>query len=495
MKLLKASIGCFVGSALLFSACGVEPASICDAPLTCNGSSAEGGTETGLEGGADVVQPPAGCDAAAEPKDAPKCVVSDFGVFVDATNGADANAGTKEAPVKSITAALGKLGGKARVYVCEGTYAEHVKLTSAVSLYGGFACSGWTYSGTKAKVAPSDVGYALEVVGLSAPAIIADVSFTAMAGTDVSPSSIAAFVKNTSSLKLLRVGLEAGTGFSGNTPTKAATLALMTSMPTAASLNGNVGDANNGGAAQLCTCVGGGTSKGGAGGPKNGDGSDGTMAQAVNDPVTATGLRSTSAECIGSGQSGRFGSNAPGAASAAGAVALGTLTETGWSAESGKDGSLGGTGQGGGGGGGAANGGGGSGGCGGCGGEGGKGGGGGGASVALLAFNSPVALTGSTLTAASAGAGGAGGAGGDGGTGGDKGNGSGSGCGGGKGGSGGNGGSGGGGAGGVSVGVLYKAPIPTLATSQVTTGALGAKGTGPGSPGIDGEKADTLEAK
>jgi hypothetical protein len=127
-------------------------------------------------GGGDVVQPPVGCDPAADPKDAPKCVVSEFGVFVDATGGADANPGTKESPVKSIGAALGKLGNKQRVYVCEGTYAEHVKLTSAVSLYGGFACGAWSYSGGKAKIAPADVGYALQVDKVNDATLIEDLS-------------------------------------------------------------------------------------------------------------------------------------------------------------------------------------------------------------------------------------------------------------------------------------------------------------------------------
>jgi hypothetical protein len=115
----------------LVVACGsftADPSSGADA-------SNEGGSDAPVaDGGADVVQPPVGCDPLAEPKDAPKCVVSEFGLFVDATSGADANAGTKDAPVKTIGGALGKLGAKNRVYICEGTYAEHVKLTSAVSL-------------------------------------------------------------------------------------------------------------------------------------------------------------------------------------------------------------------------------------------------------------------------------------------------------------------------------------------------------------------------
>ena len=136
-----------VGGSLILLAAGC-PSSV---PALCDNGACEsndGGSDA-LDGGGDVVQPPAGCDPSADPKDAPKCVVSEFGVFVDGANGADGNAGTKESPVKSISAALGKLGGKTRIYVCEGTYDEHVKLTRAVSLYAGFACGAWSYSGTK----------------------------------------------------------------------------------------------------------------------------------------------------------------------------------------------------------------------------------------------------------------------------------------------------------------------------------------------------------
>ena len=87
----------------------------CDFGDCASPTNGEGGSDAPIgEGGADVVQPPAGCDPAADPKDAPKCVASDFGVFVDATSGADANPGTRESPVKSIAAALGKLGNKNR---------------------------------------------------------------------------------------------------------------------------------------------------------------------------------------------------------------------------------------------------------------------------------------------------------------------------------------------------------------------------------------------
>jgi hypothetical protein len=477
-----------LGTATLvtFTACGTETNGTCDETLTCGGTDG-GGDVIGDGGGGDVVQPPVGCDPAADPKDAPKCVVSEFGVFVDATGGADANPGTKESPVKSIGAALGKLGNKQRVYVCEGTYAEHVKVTSAVSLYGGFACGAWSYSGGKAKIAPADAGYALEVIKVNDATLIEDLSVTALAGTEAATSSIAAFVNASPKVTFRRVDLVAGNGFAGKTAAKGADGALMTSTPTAGTLNGNAGGVTNGGLAQLCTCVGGATSKGGGGGSLNGDGSPGEAVQAVNEPPAATGLGSTFAEC-GGGQNGRNGSNAPNATVGDGAKKLGALTEAGWVPESGIAGTAGTAGQGGGGGGGAGGGGGG-GACGGCGGAAGQPGAGGGASVALAVLNSPVTLVQCTLTAADAGAGGAGGDGGDGIAGGTKGNQGGAACLGGNGGKGGNGGTGGGGAGGVSVGVLYKGTKPSI-DATITTGAKGA----PGNDGIDGQKAETLEA-
>lgn len=407
-------------------------------------------------------------------------------MFVDATGGSDTNPGSKESPVKTIASALGKLAGKPRVYVCEGTYAEHVKLTSSVALYGGFACGAWTYTGKKARVAPGDAGYALEVNKVSDALFIADMSFTAAGGTEASTTSVAAFVNASAKVTLRSVELVAGKGAPGKSPAKSADGALMTSTPTAGTLNGNGGGPVNGGLAQLCTCVGGGTSKGGGGGNLNGDGNNGETAQAVNEPAAATGLGSTFAEC-GGGQTGRNGSNAPAASAAAGAKKLGTLSEAGWSPEPGQNATAGGAGQGGGGGGGAAGGGGG-GACGGCGGAGGKGAEGGGASIALLSLNSPVTLVQSTLTTDAAGLGGTGGPGGNGIAGGTKGNQGGGACTGGNGGKGGNGGAGGGGAGGLSVGVLYKGSRPAVEATIVT----GAKGD-PGNDAVDGQKADSLE--
>ncbi|AKU94738.1 hypothetical protein AKJ09_01402 [Labilithrix luteola] len=73
---------------------------------------ADGSPATALEQDASTDGPivegvpaPAGCDPTVEPKNSPKCVVNDYGVFVDGTTGNDSNAGTKESPVKTIGAA------------------------------------------------------------------------------------------------------------------------------------------------------------------------------------------------------------------------------------------------------------------------------------------------------------------------------------------------------------------------------------------------------
>jgi hypothetical protein len=173
--------------------------------------------------------------------------------------------------LKAAEAALasGERGALEALLRKEGIYSSHLTAWRRTrAIYGGFACGTWSYSGTKPKVAPADVGYAIEIAGVNDATVVEDVSFTAAAGTAAATSSVAAFVNASAKVTLRRVELVAGKGFAGSTPKKAADGALMTSMPTAATLNGNVGGATNGGLAQLCTCVGGETSEGGMGGKR-----------------------------------------------------------------------------------------------------------------------------------------------------------------------------------------------------------------------------------
>lgn len=402
-----------VGGGLLLVAAGC-PSSV---PATCDNGACDGldGGRDGdvTDGGADVVQPPPGCDPAVDPKDAPKCVVSEFGVFVDATGGADANPGTKESPVKSITAALGKVANKNRVYVCDGTYAEHVKLTSAVSLYGGFACGAWSYSGTKPKVAPADVGYALEIAYTTGDITVSDLSFVAANAVDKGQSSIAAFVHKASKVAIARSDLQAGTGKEG-LDGDGGTTGTITAVTGGGALNatGYPASGTTAGTVKTCTCSSGGTSAGGAGGGPLGGGAPGTPSLGGVAPVDGAG-GSGATGCVAAepNGSGNSGADATSAADAAKLTTFGSLDATGWKPQTGSAGTNASPGQGGGGGGGRdATSAGGGGGCGGCGGTGGKGGAGGGASVALLSLESAVVLRASKLTAGAAGAGGTGGA-------------------------------------------------------------------------------------
>jgi len=496
MKTISRSLLAMASTATLvaFAACGKETEGTCAEELGC------GKTDASADGvitdGPPPVDAPPGCDANAEPKDAPLCVVDSFGVFVDATGGNDTNPGTKASPLKTLGAALGKLAGKPRIYVCEGTYPERITLTSAASasLYGGFACGAWTYNASKPKVtAPADnAGPALLIDKVTSSLVIADMAFASAPGTEAATSSIAAFVDSASSVRFVRSKLDAALGFQGHDGAPG-----VTGTPDKA-LDGISAAGTTAGALTTCTCSSGGTTSGGGGGPVNGDGQNG----APNIPENPTGmptpktgkggLNASTMGCVYPGGLGLPGADAAPKSDALSITSPGAFTAAGWTPEPGKSGDPGLPGQGGGGGGGRAGAGGG-GACGGCGGTGGKGGGGGGASIALLSRASTVTLVATTLSTAGGGKGGAGGGGGGGGAG----SGSGGGCGGGDGGKGGDGGAGGGGAGGLSVGLLYKGPRPSLDPgSLVTTGPFGPKGQGgkPGTnDGLDGTKADALE--
>jgi hypothetical protein len=495
----------FIGGGLMLVAAGCPTSvpALCDNGACASDDAGANGDVIGTDGGGDVVQPPAGCDPGVEPKDAPKCVDSDFGVFVDANGGADGNSGRRDSPVKSVGAALGKLGNKNRVYLCEGTYAEHVKLTSAVSLYGGFACGAWTYSGAKPKVAPADIGYALEIGDTTAEVTVADLSFVSVDAVDKGQSSIAAFVHKASKVVFVRSALEAGAGKEGADGAGGAT-GTITAVSGGGVLNasGYPASGTTAGMIKTCTCSSGGTSSGAAGGGPAGAGALGMPSlggAAPNDGVG--GLANTNCGAAEPNGTGNTGADATSAAGAAKVTALGVLDATGWKPQAGATGASGTPGQGGGGGGGRDGAGGGAG-CGGCGGTGGVGGGGGGASGALLSVDSTITLRTSTLTAKAAGAGGAGGAKGSGASGGGgQPGGAGAtfaGCAGGDGGHGGDGGTGSGGAGGVAVAVLHKGTTPTNEGSTLTPGTKGIKGAG-GTPGTndgpEGQQGEMLQVQ
>lgn len=379
-------------------------------------------------------------------------------VFVSSSTGNDATGdGTKANPFASVGKALA--GSKPRIYVCAGAYAENVRVTRAVAIFGGFTCVNWTYDGTKPAIHSTPSSPALTVIGASA-VTIADLEIDGAAAGAIGSSSVAMLVSS-SWVDITRSALVAAAGQGGaDAPAAAEPYAPVTAS------NGNPGTAAAAGAPQTNACPRG-PSVGGSGGAPNGVGAAGSPGlPTILPPFPDAAHDGAGGSITGCNASigGRYGSY--GAAGAAGksATEYGTLNENGWMPVSSDPGGSGGTGQGGGG---SASvdqsGGGGGGGAGGCGGGGGAGGSGGGGSIALALVAASVHIDATTtLLAQQGGKGGPGTAGQIGQAGGFGGNGAGSACAGGRGGHVGSGGGGAGGNGGLSVGVLWTGTPPGI---------------------------------
>ena len=456
------------------------PDDVCGYPGFCGDSSSpgDGGKDAGPDG-------PVTCPSGHEPKDDPSCVSDALGIFVTPT-GNDSNPGTKESPVATVTKALAlaKSGGEGFVFVCEGSYTESVDVAQTISIFGGFQCSDWSYSGTQPKFTGAKPDYVFHLSGAD-DTVMGDLELDAPdAPANTGESSIGAFVANSQNVTFERMTIHAGKGSGG-----IAGVTTNYTFPDAGALAGNSATGIDGGIENSQNCPGGDTTVGGAGGYGNGTtGEDGK-------PALDGGLGGQLAAC-NSGGGGGDGSPASKGVDGAGAATLGGLDASGWQPQAGQQGAHGTAGQGGGGGLGITNGGGGGGGAGGCGGAGGAAGSGGGGSIAIIAVSSVVTCQSDDLLASAAGPGGIGAVGQTGAAGGSHGNGFGTGCSGGNGGAGGSGGAGGGGAGGVSVGVLSKGGtinIDSATQSNITPGTAGAKGTGAaGNDGIDGVSQATL---
>lgn len=498
----------------VIAACGGEDFGSCEANNTCGsgtggtdggkgGTSGTGGTGgtgntsgTGGQGGASGSGGDGGsCDTTKSPSEE-ACLVSDANAVFVSPTGADTDAGTKAKPLATFAEAVkkAKTAGHSRVIACNGDYDEKLALAAAadgIKIYGGFKCSDWSYeSGVRATLKPKTRGIVLTLDTLATGATFEDVGFVAMAGTDPGESSIAAFVKESGTIAMKRVKLEAGKGAKGGNGT-------MTpySYPSQVTLDGKNASGDTGGPSNPVACPDGTKTTGG----KGGDGGSSVTGGGPGQPALGGGLGGAAGSpCSGGSGMGGSGNNGLAVTPAPGAKALGALASTGWTGTNGGDGTPGGPGQGGGGGtGDATSGGGGGGGAGACGGAPGKGGAAGGSSIALLALNTIVALESAELQSADGGDGGAGASGQQGqqlgGAGGNKAS---FGCNGGNGGKGADGGAGGGGAGGVSAGIVWKGKAPTLNSTTPKLGNKGTKGTGGKAgvnDGIEGDAKPTLE--
>ena len=100
-------------------------------------------------------------------------MVGDEALYVS-TNGDDANAGTREAPLRSIEAALGK-GDGIDVFVAQGTYAstETLALVPAVSIFGGYdESNGWSRAATNETIIDVDAPTAVRAADLGATTVL-----------------------------------------------------------------------------------------------------------------------------------------------------------------------------------------------------------------------------------------------------------------------------------------------------------------------------------
>ncbi len=482
---------------------GDDCATLHDCAATEAGGAVDGGPVDAMSAAMDASDA-AACDPTQAPHDAP-CVVDDrYGVFVSPA-GADANPGTRAAPLRTVGGGLdaAKAGGKLRVYVCAGSYDETLTLgpsRDGVSVYGGLDCTAWAYGPqNRVVVTPSSPGYALDVEGLSLGATFEDVEFDA-ANADPArrgQSSVGVFVAASQGVHLVRVAIAAGhatdgaAGASGGAAQDGGAQGGLSNWagtpPAYAELNGNDAVSASGAPEKVCVCGDNTDSIGGQGGSAA---DAGAVMPAPGLPLYGRDGGSSAAsngkQCASPTDLG--GIDGPSSMSDAPTTSLGIVGSGGWTPGVGALGSNGKAGQGGGGGGNgpATRGGGGSGACGGCGGAGGEPGAGGGASIALLSYDSAVVLDECTLMAQAGGWGGSGGSGESGQPGGlTYGNGLQSGCPGGVGGSGAGGNGAQGGPGGLSLGIGCAGSPPTFdgvavtsgtALARVSVGAAGAAG-------------------
>ncbi len=472
-----------------------------DGTLSCfENTGGSGGT--GGEGGTTTSVNP-GC----VPSNTSTPLDDECGVFVSAAGDDKNNGKAKNAPKKTLAAALEVAKGLP-IYVCTNGVSEALTLSEDTTIYGGVDCDqGWKYVGAETK-SPWTAGADQVPLRLAtgARATISDVALVAADAKAIGGSSIGVIAEVGTQLALVRCDVNAGAGVVGavgETPNDA----VMSGVDGNAGKAACVSDADQtGGSGAVMSCDGTALNGGGGGNgttSTGGDGSKGSPFDMASGLGGAGQLDAINACSVGgdgaTGISGDAGQGAP--------MSLGTLGPTGPMGVSGTDGTPGKPGQGGGGGGGGkvcgngkAGASGGSGGSGACGGAGGKGGKGGGSSIGIVSLGSKLALDTVRITTKAGGNGGDGGAGQPGGVGGKVGqpgtaqDGSVA-CAGGKGGNGGLGGKGGGGLGGHSVGIAYSGDAPEVKGATIVVGIAGkgGEGEGPSGTGAAGVAEETKE--
>ena len=190
-------------SATYVLACGESIESVCDLGAACQAQADAGST----------------CDAGTFESDLkPGCVTDAIGIFV-ASSGLDTNAGTRAAPVKTISHALSlaQSGSQKRIYACGGVYNESIAISETSAIYGGFKCSDWSWSAT-AVPATTIVGqnpaFAISIAA-SDVALVA-LTVNAAAATEAGESSIGIVVgAGAARTRLVSLAITAAAGKDG----------------------------------------------------------------------------------------------------------------------------------------------------------------------------------------------------------------------------------------------------------------------------------------
>jgi hypothetical protein len=138
-------------------------------------------------------------------------------VFV-APAGVDSGRGTQEDPVRTLAKAMALAASADKsVYVCNGEYAENVRVEHGVRIYGGYDCdNGWRRIPDRARIAPVS-GVPLVVVDVVDLVLVDRLSFRAPNADPAvrGSSSIAASVVRSKSVVFLRSVFHAGNGAPG----------------------------------------------------------------------------------------------------------------------------------------------------------------------------------------------------------------------------------------------------------------------------------------
>ena len=169
-----------------------------------------GGAGVGIGGEAGGGVP---CDTTKNPTTEECLVADDYSVFV-APSGKDDAAGTKDAPVATLSKAIEMAGGKF-VVVCDATYDEHVTITSGAQIYGGFDCADWSAETGAPLFKPTSAGPALKIDSVTEPVAISGLSFEVGDATGSGETALTALVNASSSVTFEGVSLKAGKGKAG----------------------------------------------------------------------------------------------------------------------------------------------------------------------------------------------------------------------------------------------------------------------------------------